>query len=46
MASPLSFETDNIRQVIINKRKLQFIEEMKQSVYSQAKESGNFEIYK
>jgi hypothetical protein len=46
MASPLSFETDNIRQVIINKRKLQLIEEMKQSVYSQAKESGNFEIYK
>lgn len=45
MPSPLSFETDNIRQVIINKRKLQLIEEMKQSVYAQAKESGNFEIY-
>ncbi len=46
MPSPLSFEKDNIRQVIINKRKLQLIEEMKQSVYSQAKESGNFEVYK
>lgn len=46
MPSPLSFETDNIRQVIINKRKLQLIEEMKQSVYAQAKESGNFEVYK
>ncbi|HXB41661.1 MAG TPA: hypothetical protein VNZ49_14065 [Bacteroidia bacterium] len=46
MPSPLSFERDNIRQVIINKRKLQLIEEMKQSVYSQAKESRNFEIYK
>jgi len=45
MASPLSFEKDNIRQVIINKRKLQLIEEMKQSVHSQAKENGNFEIY-
>ncbi len=46
MPSPLSFEQDNIRQVIINKRKLQLIEEMKQSVYSQAKESSNFEVYK
>lgn len=46
MPSPLSFEKDNIRQVIINKRKLQLIEEMKQSVYAQAKESGNFEVYK
>jgi len=45
MPSPLSFEKDNIRQVIINKRKLQLIEELKQSVYSQAKESGNFESY-
>lgn len=45
MPSPLSFEKDNIRQVIINKRKLQLIEEMKRSVYSQAKENGNFEIY-
>ena len=46
MPSPLSFETDNIKQVIINKRKLQLIEEMKQSVYAQAKENGNFEVYK
>lgn len=46
MPSPLSFETDNIRQVIINKRKLKLIEEMKQSVYAQAKENGNFEVYK
>jgi len=45
MPSPLSFERDNIRQVIINKRKLQLIEEMKQSVYAQAKENGNFEVY-
>jgi len=45
MPSPLSFERDNIKQVIINKRKLQLIEEMKQSVYAQAKENGNFEVY-
>lgn len=46
MPSPLSFESDNIRQVIINKRKLKLIEEMKQSLYAQAKENGIFEIYK
>lgn len=45
MASPLSFEKDNIRQIIINKRKLQLMEEMKEAVYGQAKENGNFEIY-
>ncbi|HTA63585.1 MAG TPA: hypothetical protein VK835_14065 [Bacteroidia bacterium] len=43
--SPLSFEKDNIRQIIINKRKLSLIEQMKQSIYSQAKENNNFEIY-
>ncbi len=43
--SPLSFEKENIRQIIINKRKLSLIEQMKQSVYSQAKENNNFEVY-
>ena len=45
MPSPLSFEKENIQQVIINKRKLKLIEEMKQSVYGQAKENSNFEVY-
>jgi hypothetical protein len=45
MPSPLSFERENIQQVIINKRKLKLIEEMKQSVYGQAKENSNFEVY-
>ncbi len=43
--SPLSFEKENIRQIIINKRKLSLIEQMKQSVYTQAKENSNFEVY-
>jgi hypothetical protein len=43
--SPLSFEKENIRQIIINKRKLSLIEEMKQSIFNQAKENNNFEIY-
>jgi hypothetical protein len=44
-ASPLSFEKENIRQIIINKRKLSLIEQMKQSIFSQAKENNNFEVY-
>ena len=43
--SPLSFEKENIRQIIINKRKLSLIEDMKHAVYSEAKENNNFEIY-
>ena len=44
-ASPLSFEKENIRQIIINKRKLSLIEDMKHSIYSEAKENNNFEVY-
>lgn len=43
--SPLSFEKENIRQIIINKRKLSLIEDMKHSVFSEAKENNNFEVY-
>ncbi|MHB8261580.1 MAG: hypothetical protein ACYDEC_15050 [Bacteroidia bacterium] len=43
--SPLSFEKENIRQIIINKRKLSLIEQMKQSIFSQAKENNNVEVY-
>ena len=43
--SPLSFEKENIRQIIINKRKLSLIEDMKHAVYSEAKENNNFEVY-
>ncbi len=43
--SPLSFEKENIRHIIINKRKLSLIEQMKQSIFSQAKENNNFEVY-
>jgi hypothetical protein len=43
--APLAFEKDNIRTIIINKRKLQLIDEMKRNVYNEAKESKDFEIY-
>lgn len=43
--SPLSFEKENIRNIIINKRKLKLIDEMKNNVYQEAKDNKNFEIY-
>jgi hypothetical protein len=44
--SPLSFERKNIRDIIINKRKLKLIEDMQQNVYTNAVKKGAFEIMK
>jgi len=44
--SPLSFEKDNIRNLIINKRKLGLIREMEQTTYENALKNNDFEIYK
>jgi hypothetical protein len=43
--SPLSFERDNIKNIIINKRKLQLIDEMKREVYNHALDNNDFEIF-
>lgn len=43
--SPLSFEKENIRQIILNKRKLQIINRMRQEVYQSALTGNGFEIY-
>lgn len=42
--SPLSFERENIRNMIINKRKLKLISEMEKEVYDKALENKDFEI--
>lgn len=42
--SPLSFEKDNIRSIIINKRKLKLISDMEQNLYKDAVKKGIFEI--
>ena len=42
--SPLSFEKGNIRDIIINKRKLKLIETMQNDVYNKALKNGDFEI--
>lgn len=44
--SPLSFERENIRNIIINKRKLMLITAMKEDVYRDAKEKKDVELYK
>ncbi len=43
--SPLSFEKENIRQIIINKRKLDIVGKMREEVFQSALENNEFEIY-
>jgi hypothetical protein len=43
--SPLSFEKENIRQIIINKRKLSILQQMREEVYETALQNSDFEIY-
>lgn len=43
--SPLGFEQENIRQIIINKRKLAIINKMRDEVLQTALEKSDFEIY-
>ncbi len=44
--SPIAFEKDRIKSIIINKRKLELINKMKEEVYNEAVEKKQFEIYK
>lgn len=43
--SPLSFEHDKIRAMIINKRKLKLLEDMRQAIYTKAEQDGDIKIY-
>ena len=43
--SPLSFEKDNIKNIILNKRKLELIDSMNKDIYDNALKNKNFEIY-
>ncbi|HEU4719320.1 MAG TPA: hypothetical protein VFU15_15860 [Bacteroidia bacterium] len=43
--SPLAFEKDNIRNIIINKRKRELIDKMQGDLYKQAMENKEVEIY-
>jgi hypothetical protein len=43
--SPLSFEKENIKNIILNKRKLQLITKMKEDIYSDAANNKKIEIF-
>ncbi len=43
--SPLSFEKDNIVQIILNKRKLEIISKMREEVFQTALKNNDFEIF-
>ncbi len=43
--SPISFEKDNIRNIIINKRKLELIQNMHKEAFDQAVKNNDFKIY-
>jgi hypothetical protein len=43
--SPLSFVNDDIRVLIVNKRKLGLIQEMEKAAYDEAMRKNEFEIF-
>lgn len=43
--SPLSLELENIRQIIINRRKISLIKNMRESLYNEAVRKGDFELF-
>lgn len=43
--SPLSFEKENIKSIIVNKRKVGLIKKMREDVYNEAVKNKSFEVY-
>ncbi|WP_188753407.1 hypothetical protein [Parapedobacter defluvii] len=43
--SPLSLEYDNIRNLILNKRKIDLVDQMQKSIVTDARKKNNIEIY-
>ncbi|MDD2964785.1 MAG: peptidylprolyl isomerase [Bacteroidales bacterium] len=43
--SPLSFERNNIRNIILNRRKIELINKMRDDLYDKASKKNEFEIY-
>lgn len=43
--SPLSFEKENIRSIILNKRKLELVDKMHDDLYNEAVENNSIKIY-
>ena len=43
--SPLEFVRDEIKDIIINKRKLELSRQLEEKIYNEAKENNDFEVY-
>lgn len=43
--SPLSFEKDRIRNILLNKRKIDLTKKMREDIFTQASKKNDFEIY-
>jgi len=43
--SPLSLERDRIRNIILNKRKMELINKMREDLYNNALKKRDFEIF-
>jgi hypothetical protein len=44
--SPIEFVKDDIRNLILNKRKVDLAKQLEEEVYNEAKKDDDFEIYK
>jgi hypothetical protein len=44
-SAPLSFEKNNIRNIILNKRKIKLVEQMQKDVYNQALNDKDVELF-
>ena len=43
--SPLSFEKENIKKILLNKRKMDLIDEMKKNLYNEAQNHSDTQVY-
>jgi hypothetical protein len=44
--SPLNFETENIRAILLNKRKADMLSRMEEDLFNEAVKRNNYEIFK
>lgn len=43
--SPLSFERENVRNILLNKRKVELIRQMREDIYKEGMNNRSFEVY-
>ena len=43
--APISFETENITKLLLNKRQMEYIKEIKEKIYQNALNNSDFEVF-